>query len=99
MKWGMPQCIICDRAFEFGCRIVTLCNGLASRGFSARHIATQLIRCVLDRRQCRGSPEGETKADFIAQMSISRKEARETVWWLRVAIKTRIVTAEEVGWS
>jgi four helix bundle protein len=43
--------------------------------------------------------EGQTKADFIAKMSISSKEARETVWWLRVAIGSGVVRADEVKWE
>jgi four helix bundle protein len=40
------------------------------------------------------SQEGQSKADFIAKLSISSKEARETRWWLRVAVKTKKVKAE-----
>jgi len=43
--------------------------------------------------------EGQTKADFVAKMSISRKEARETVWWLRVAVGSGVVRADEVKWE
>jgi four helix bundle protein len=41
--------------------------------------------------------EGQTKPDFIAKMSISRKEARETVWWLRVAIESEVANINEVA--
>jgi four helix bundle protein len=43
--------------------------------------------------------EGQTKADFVAKLSISRKEARETTWWLRVALKTGAATADEIQWE
>jgi len=42
--------------------------------------------------------EGQTKADFIAKLSISRKEAREASWWLRVAIKIA-AAPDEVRWE
>jgi hypothetical protein len=32
-------------------------------------------------------------------MAISRKEARETIYWLRVAIKADVVSGEEVSWE
>jgi hypothetical protein len=35
--------------------------------------------------------EGQSKADFIAKLSISRREARETSYWLRLAVKNVIV--------
>ena len=96
----MPPCIICDRAFEFARRIIELTDRLAQRGFGALHIATQLIRCGTSiGANAEEAQEGQTKADFIAKMCISRKEARETVWWLRLAIATRKVTAEEVNWE
>ena len=93
-------CIICDRAFVFASKIVKLCDSIAKRGFSARHIASQLIRCGTSiGANAEEAQEGQTKPDFIAKMSVSRKEARETVWWLRLAVATRIVTPEEVVWE
>ena len=43
--------------------------------------------------------DGETKADFIAKLAISRKESRESRYWLRVAIRLKKVTNEEVAWK
>jgi four helix bundle protein len=43
--------------------------------------------------------EAQTKADFIAKMSISRKEARETTWWLRLTLKNGIVAKKEAEWE
>jgi four helix bundle protein len=96
----MPPCIICDRAFQFATRIVKVCDLMATRGFSARHIASQLIRCGTSiGANAEEAQEGQTKPDFIAKMSVSRKEARETVWWLRLAVQTGIVDPEEVSWE
>jgi four helix bundle protein len=41
----------------------------------------------------------QTKPDFIAKLAISRKESRESVYWLRVAIATSITTKDEVAWE
>ena len=43
--------------------------------------------------------EGQSKADYIAKMSISSKEARETSWWLRLATAAGVVTPEQVVWE
>jgi four helix bundle protein len=43
--------------------------------------------------------EAQTKADYIAKMSIARKEARETGWWLRLAVRTRKTTSKEIEWE
>ena len=40
--------------------------------------------------------EGQTKPDYIAKMSISRKEARETTYWLRLIIKNGYATTSEL---
>ena len=96
----MPPCIICDRAFEFARRIVGLCDQLSERGFSSYHLAKQLIRCGTSiGANAEEAQEGQTKADFIAKMCISRKEARETVWWLRLAVASGKLTADNVKWE
>lgn len=43
--------------------------------------------------------EGQTKPDFIAKMAVSRKESRETLFWLRLAVRSEVVTADEVKWE
>ena len=43
--------------------------------------------------------EGQSKADFIAKLSVSRKEARETTYWLRLSVKNEIVGPDEIRWE
>lgn len=43
--------------------------------------------------------DGQTKADFIAKLAISRKESRESRYWLRMAIRLKKVTKDEVDWE
>ena len=96
----MAESIICDRAFEFACRILTLAERLWDRGPAARHIAMQLMRCGTSvGSNAEEAQEGQTKPDFIAKLSISRKEAREATWWLRVAVRVNTVTADEIHWE
>ena len=45
------------------------------------------------------SQEGQSKADFVAKLCISRKEARESGFWLQLAIATKLATTEEVAWE
>lgn len=96
----MSTSLICDRSFEFARRIVPLCDRMASRGFSARHVAGQLIRSGTSiPANAHEAQEGQTKPDFIAKISISRKEARETHFWLRFAVAAGIVKADEIEWE
>ena len=75
----MPQSIICGRAFEFAVRIVKLCERVTMRGMGAQHVARQLIRCGTSiGANAEEAQEGQSKADYIAKMCVSSKEARET---------------------
>jgi four helix bundle protein len=95
----MTQSIICGRAFEFAVRIVKVCEKMAAHGFGARHIAKQLIRCGTSiGANAEEAQEGQSKADYVAKMCISSKEARETGYWLRLAIAVSCVKRGEVEW-
>jgi four helix bundle protein len=96
----MPSRIISERAFDFACRIIKLCEKLWTRGPAARKVADQLFKCGTSiGANAEEAEGGQTKADFIAKMAISRKESRETVFWLRVGIATGITSKDEVAWE
>jgi len=92
--------IICARAFEFARRILILGEKLSKRGAAGRHIAFQLMKCGTSvGANADESQEGQSKADFVAKLCISRKEARESGFWLQLAIATKLATTEEVAWE
>ena len=96
----MAESIICERSFEFAGRILKLSERMWDRGPASHHIASQLMRCGSSvGSNAEEAQEGQSKADFIAKLSISRKEARETKWWLRLAIRVKAVTIDEVKWE
>jgi four helix bundle protein len=45
------------------------------------------------------SQGGQTKPDFIAKLAIARKESWESIYWLRLAIATDVITKQEVAWA
>ena len=49
----------------------------------------------MPRRRRRGSP----KADYIAKMCVSSKEAREAAYWLRLGVAVSTVKCDEVAWE
>src|SRR5262249_54305620 len=100
-EWkDMTSRIISVRTFEFACRVIRLCAVIRSRGFAGRKIADQLFDCGTSIGANSEEAEGgQTKPDFIARLAVSRKESRETIYWLRVAIATGVVTKEEVSWE
>jgi four helix bundle protein len=96
----MADSIICDRAFEFAVRILELCAKLWERGPVARRIASDLMRCGASiGANAEEAQDAQTKPDYIAKMSISRKESREASYWLRLAPRVKVVTAAEVAWE
>jgi four helix bundle protein len=40
---------------------------------------------------------GQSQADFLAKMTIASKEAREALYWLRLADKGKIIRVEEIA--
>src|SRR5262245_7374643 len=69
------------------------------RGFVGRHLASQLIRCGTSiGANAEEAQEGQTKPDYIARMAVSRKESRETSYWLRLAAASGPATRKEIEW-
>jgi len=96
----VPSRIIAERSFEFACRIVKLCEKLWRRGPAARRIADQLFDSGTSIGANAEEAQGaQTKPDFIARLSVSRKESRETIYWLRLALASGATTAEETAWE
>src|SRR5262245_32706924 len=80
-----------DRTFEFACEIVFFCDDLFNGRGAARALASQLVRCGTsigaNLEEARG---GESRRDFVSKCSIALKEARETHFRLRVAVRCRL---------
>ena len=96
----MSESLICQRSFEFAARILELCDRLSKRGPAARLIASQLLKCGPSiGANAEEAQEGQTKPDFCAKLAISRKESRETRYWLRLAVRIKAVTADEIVWE
>jgi four helix bundle protein len=74
-----------ERAFDFACRIVKLCDHLFTLDPTSRRIAGQLLRSGTSiGANMEEAEAAQTKRDFIAKCRISLKEARETRYWLRL---------------
>ena len=88
---------LCERTFEFATRIVRLCRELDKRPGVSRTLCNQLLRsgtsigANVEEGQC-----GQSRADFVSKIQIACKEARETLYWLRLLVATDIVSAEKL---
>jgi four helix bundle protein len=97
---AVAESMICVRSFEFAGRIFKTCERLWHRGPAARHVAQQLMRCGTSvGANAEEAQDAQTKADFVARLSISRKEAREALYWLRLAVHSGAATAAEIEWE
>jgi len=89
---------IVERSFEFAVRVVRLCRFLDDKDRSTRTLASQLLRSGTSvGANIEEAQAGQSKADFTAKMSIARKEARETLYWLKLLKAAEIVEAEKLS--
>jgi four helix bundle protein len=86
-----------ERGFLFACRIVKLYQFLAKRRGAAEVLGRQVLRSGTPiGANLEEAAAGQSKADFVSKCNIALTEARETLYWLRLLIETRIVPAERL---
>jgi four helix bundle protein len=74
-----------DRLFRLACRAVDRYELMNRRGGVAREVARQFVRAATSiGANYAEAAAGQTKADFVAKVSIARKECREALFWLRL---------------
>ncbi len=91
----MKDNIILDKSFEFAIRVVKL----------YKHLCDEKKEYVLSKQLLRSgtsiganineAQDGQSKADFIAKMSIASKEARESKYWISLLIKTDYLNKDD----
>lgn len=85
--------IILEKSFDFALQIIELYKKLVAE--KEYIISKQLLRsgtsigAIIEE-----ATAAISKRDFIAKMSISSKEARETKYWLRLLEKSKLVHIE-----
>jgi four helix bundle protein len=76
-----------ERTFEFALDIIELYKYIINK--NEYILSKQLIRSGTSiGANIQEAQAAETKKDFIAKMSIASKEARETLYWLRLLDKS-----------
>lgn len=83
-----------EKSFQFSVRIVNLYKELSKRGEYV--MSKQLLRSGTSiGANVREAKNAESKADFIHKLSISQKEADETLYWLELLEATDYINKEE----
>jgi four helix bundle protein len=81
-----------ERTFDFALRIVKLCQELDSQPGVGRTLGRQLLRSGTSiGANMEEAQAGQSKLDFISKNAIALKEARETIFWLRLLAASKII--------
>jgi four helix bundle protein len=87
-----------NRTFEFAVRIVNLCRHLDEKPGVGRTIGRQLLRAGTSvGANVEEAQAGQSKADFISKIAIALKEARETLYWLRLLAASNVLPVERLS--
>ena len=76
-----------DRTLEFGKRIIRLCKTLPANTINFKLIDQGIRSGTSLGANYREANETETRKDFQFRMRICRKEAKETIYWLKLIIE------------
>ena len=87
----VPPYDIQDRTFAFAVQIVNFCRNLVAAHPVTRRLSWQLLDAATSiGANMEEAEAGQTKPDFISKTAIARKEARESVFWLRLISETDV---------
>ena len=91
----MKENIIVEKSLDFAVRIVNLRKYLIKE-HNEYVMSKQLLRCGTSiGANVAEAQRGQSKADFIAKMTIALKEANETEYWLRLLYRTQYLSKEQ----
>ncbi|MBQ7062777.1 MAG: four helix bundle protein [Bacteroidales bacterium] len=87
--------VVLDKSLDFAVRCVRFYNYLREE----KHefvLSKQIVRCgtSIGANICEGQG-AQSNPDFIAQLHVSLKEARETAYWLLVLYRSEIISEAE----
>jgi len=86
-----------ERSFLFACRIVKLYRWAARRGGAGEVLGRQVLRAGTSiGANLEEATAAQSRADFVSKCNIALKEARETYYWIRLLMKTEVVTANKL---
>lgn len=92
MKTDLP-----DRTFEFAWRIVKLCQLLEEQRGVSQTLGRQLIRSGTSiGANIEEGHASHSRKDFALKCNIACREARETLYWLRLIAESDIVPADRL---
>jgi len=86
-----------ERTFQFALGIVRLCQQMENQSGIWRVLGKQLLRSGTSiGANVEEAQAGQSKADFTSKYAIALKEARETIYWLRLLKESGAVKKDSV---
>lgn len=93
MKSDLP-----DRTFAFAKRIVKLCQSLEEQRGVAQTLSRQLIRSGTSiGANVEEGQASQSRKDFRLKYNIACKEARETLYWLRLLAECDVIDCQRLS--
>ena len=90
------QNAVLDKSFQFSIRVVKLYKYLVNE-HKEFVLSKQLLRSGTSIGvNVNEAQAAQSKADFVAKMSIASKEARETQYWINLLIETDYLNSKEL---
>lgn len=89
--------LIQEKSFSFSVRIVKLHKSLTNTPKFPYPLANQLLRSGTSiGANVAEAQAAQSKKDFIAKMCIAAKEARETLYWLKLLVGSKLVQQSQL---
>ena len=93
----MKENIIQQKSFQFAIRIINLYKYLINEK-KEFVLSKQILRCGTSiGANVEESIGGQSERDFLSKISIAYKEARETLYWLKLLKETDYIKEDEFG--
>lgn len=87
---------ITDRTFKFGVKIVIFANKLP-RSPAGQKIGGQITGSGTSiGANIQEAQSASSKKDFIHKMSIALREARETQYWLKIVLESKLIENQNI---
>lgn len=87
---------VADKFLKFATKVIQYCQGLNKNPIE-KHLAMQLVRsstsCGANYEESRGA---ESQADFIHKIQIVLKEARESLYWIKLLKELNVGEKEKI---
>ena len=88
---------IYDRTLDFSVRIIRLSRELQMAGRICRNLATQVFKSGTSiGANLEEGRSAESRADFTHKYGIALREARETLYWLKLIARSELLPANSL---